>query len=65
MQTPLKRDHRDLRYLANIPKIIRWEVVAKAYNKNGIEKKLTYYEAYDLIYDGYDLRIRKLESSTS
>lgn len=43
----------DLRYLQNKPKIIRWKVVAG-------NRQLSYYESYDLIFDKYDLQIRKL-----
>lgn len=45
-----------LDYLKNKPSRIRWKVVA------GDRYDLDYYQGYDLIYDEYDLKIRRLES---
>lgn len=45
---------QNLNYLARKPKRLRWKVVA------GNEFGLDYYQTYDLIYDDYDLKIRKL-----
>lgn len=44
----------DLNYLKNKPKTINWKVVAG-------NRGLSFYEAYDLVFDVYDLKIRKLE----
>lgn len=48
-----------LEYLKNKPKRLKWKVVA------GNEYGLDYYQTYDLIYDDYDLRIRKLNEQRS
>jgi hypothetical protein len=42
----------DLRYLQNKPKRINWKLI--------VGPPLTYYESYDLIFDKYDLQIRKI-----
>ena len=42
-----------LAYLNNKPKFIHWKVVAG-------ERELNFYEAYDVIFDDKDLKIRKL-----
>lgn len=42
-----------LNYLNNKPKEIRWRVITG-------ERDLNFYESFDLIYDDYDLKIRKL-----
>lgn len=46
-----KKDYRDLSYLLNKPKFIRWYVVAGT-------RELNFYEAYDVIFDDHDLKIR-------
>lgn len=46
-------DKYDLKYLYNTPKTIRWEIIAG-------DRELSYYEAYDLIFDDYDLKIRNV-----
>lgn len=46
----------DLNYLLNKPKTIRWEVVAG-------DRELSYYEAYDLVFDQYDLNIRQIKQT--
>ncbi len=52
----LEKTHKQLDYLHNKPKRINWKVIAGM-------RKLSHYEAYDLIYDEYDLRIRKMDTS--
>ena len=42
-----------LGYLENKPKFIRWKVVAGS-------RELSFYESYDVVFDDYDLRIRKI-----
>lgn len=44
----------NLSYLMGKPKKIKWKVIA------GDEYSLDYYQTYDLIFDDYDLKIRKL-----
>jgi hypothetical protein len=50
---PDSRLHENLRYLYNKPKFIHWKVIAG-------ERQLSFYEAYDVIFDEKDLKIRKL-----
>lgn len=50
---PLK--HANLAYLQNKPKYLRWKVVA-----GPPDYCLDYLQTYDLIFDDYDLKIRKL-----
>lgn len=45
----------ELRYLNNKPKTIYWTVIAG-------NRKLNFYESYDLIYDQKDLNIRKIHT---
>jgi len=45
----------DLRYLKMKPKTVYWQVIAEA-----PEKKLTFWESFDTVYDSYDLKIRGL-----
>jgi len=49
------RQKYNLNYLEKKPKFIHWKVIAEAPGK-----QLSFYESYDLIYDEYDLRIRRL-----
>lgn len=44
----------DLNYLLNKPKTIKWEIIAG-------DRELSYYEAYDLVFDDYDLKLRGLK----
>ena len=44
----------DLKYLENKPKYINWKVVAG-------NRQLSFYEAYDVVFDDYDLKIRKIK----
>jgi hypothetical protein len=37
------------------PKYINWKIVAKAYNKDGSEKKLDPIQQYEVIYNSTDL----------
>lgn len=45
-------DKYDLKYLKNKPRVLRWKVIA-GYNLSTLQR-------LDLIYDDYDLKIRKL-----
>lgn len=45
--------HANLHYLYNTPKIVYWKVVAG-------NRELSTYERYDLIFDDYDYKIRKI-----
>lgn len=47
---------QNLNYLANKPKRLKWKVIA------GDGYSLDYYQSYDLIFDEYDLKIRKLDT---
>lgn len=49
-----KKNYKDLSYLQNKPKFIRWTVVAG-------NRELNFYESYDLILDEHDLKIRHLK----
>lgn len=50
----MHKKYQNLDYLTNKPKRLKWKIVA------GNEYGLDYYQTYDLIYDDYDLKIRKL-----
>lgn len=47
--------HPNLHYLYNKPKTIYWKVIAPK------DYKLSVLEDHDLIFDDYDLKIRKLK----
>lgn len=49
------KNYRDLSYLQNKPKVVKWKVVAEAPGKI-----LSKYEKYDLVFDEHDYRIRQL-----
>ena len=53
MPLKVKFNKYDLSYLENKPRWIKWKVVAG--NRN-----LNRFEEVDIIYDDYDLKIRKL-----
>ena len=44
---------KNLHYLYNKPKTLRWKVIAG-------ERELSFYETYDIIFDKKDLKIRGL-----
>ena len=49
----IRNDKWNLDYLKNKPKKVYWKVVAG-------ERKLSYYESFDLVFDKYDSKIRGL-----
>lgn len=55
MVVPMYRKYMNLTYLNNKPKRLNWKVIA------GDEDSLDYYQTYDLIFDDYDLKIRKID----
>lgn len=49
-----KFNRYDPNYLTNKPKVIRWQVIAG-------NRRLSPLESYDVVFDEYDLKIRKLD----
>ena len=45
---------KNLDYLRSRPMKLKWKVIA------GDEYSLDYYQTYDLVFDEYDLKIRKI-----